>query len=211
MRYFGRTLDPKHRLYSHVSEAKNGCDTYKCRWIQGLSNIPIMQIVYKERCTIDEAVQIEKTILRKLMRRFNLTNSWDNCVGAYKRGIPVHQYSIDGLYIKSFQNSNHAAIELGLYDANILRSCKLSGNKYGLRCGNYFWLFNKFNVYPFPLKKPPSSNMKPVNQYDLCGNFMVAHDSARDAERKTGIGYKMISRVCLGEREHTNGYKFKFK
>lgn len=52
---------------------------------------------------------------------------------------------------------------------------------------------------------------KPVLQYDLDGNFVAEYESAREAEKITGIGYKMISRVCKGERERTHGYIFKFK
>ena len=41
-------------------------------------------------------------------------------------------------------------------------------------------------------------------------NYIATYESAREAERQTGIGYKMISRVCRGERPHTHGYIFKF-
>ena len=41
-------------------------------------------------------------------------------------------------------------------------------------------------------------------------NGLPVFDSAREAERQTGIGYKLISRVCRGERNSTCGYVFKF-
>lgn len=53
-------------------------------------------------------------------------------------------------------------------------------------------------------------NIKKVIQYDKDLNYIATYESAREAERKTGIGYKMISRVCKGERLHTHGYIFKF-
>lgn len=52
---------------------------------------------------------------------------------------------------------------------------------------------------------------KPVLQYTLDGDFIKEYASARDAEKETGIGYKLISRVCNGERTATCGYIFKFK
>lgn len=52
---------------------------------------------------------------------------------------------------------------------------------------------------------------KPLIQYDLNMNFIAEYNSARDAEKETGIGYKLISRVCRGERDCTCGYIFKFK
>lgn len=51
---------------------------------------------------------------------------------------------------------------------------------------------------------------KRVAQYDKEYNLVAVYDSARDAERKTGIGFRMISRVCSGNRECTHGYNFKF-
>lgn len=53
-------------------------------------------------------------------------------------------------------------------------------------------------------------NIKPVAQYDKDMNLIAIYESAREAERQTGIGYKMISRVCKGDRPHTHGYIFKF-
>lgn len=54
-------------------------------------------------------------------------------------------------------------------------------------------------------------NVKTILQYDLDNNFIAEYNSAREGERQTGIGYKMISRVCNGGRPHTHGYIFKFK
>lgn len=54
------------------------------------------------------------------------------------------------------------------------------------------------------------TNAKKVSQYDLDGNYIATYKSAREAEKQTGIGYKMISRVCNGRRPYTHGYIFKF-
>jgi len=51
---------------------------------------------------------------------------------------------------------------------------------------------------------------KPIEQYDLENNYISTFESAREAERVTGIGYKMISRVCKGERLYTHGFIWKF-
>lgn len=53
-------------------------------------------------------------------------------------------------------------------------------------------------------------NSKPIAQYDKDMNFIASYESARDAERQTGIGHKLISRVCNEERKSTYGYVFKF-
>lgn len=55
------------------------------------------------------------------------------------------------------------------------------------------------------------ANKKPIIQYDLDGNFIAKYNSAREAEKETGIGFRMISRVCKGERPCTHGFIFKFE
>lgn len=51
---------------------------------------------------------------------------------------------------------------------------------------------------------------KSVNQYDLNMNFIASYNSGREAEKATGIGYKLISKVCNGVRHYTHGFIFKF-
>jgi hypothetical protein len=57
----------------------------------------------------------------------------------------------------------------------------------------------------------PTKFTKPVIQYDLDMNFIAEYESAREAEKATGIGYKMISRVCNYKRPYTHGFIFRFK
>jgi group I intron endonuclease len=64
----------------------------------------------------------------------------------------------------------------------------------------------QYNIKPYERK----TNAKDIIQYDLDENFIATYKSAREAERITGIGFKMISRVCKGERPNTHGYIFKF-
>ena len=67
------------------------------------------------------------------------------------------------------------------------------------------------NNINFPeYEKATGRTSKTVNQYDVDGNFINTYKSAREAERITGIGYKMISRVCNGGRPHTHGFVWKF-
>ena len=208
IRYFGRTINPIKRLKNHVYESKN-CDTHKCNWIKSLPNDPILEVVYKELCTIEESKQIEKSILRKLMRRFNLTNSWDNCLGAHKTGKLVHQYDLQGNFIKTYQNSNHASTEVNISDSNILRACKKASNRGAVRAGDYYWLFDKFKIYPYKLTI--NKGEKAIVQLDLDNNIIKEYASAREASRILNIGYKLISQVCNGNKKQTHGYRFQFK
>lgn len=53
--------------------------------------------------------------------------------------------------------------------------------------------------------------LKRVYQYDLEGNLINIYDSARDAERKTGISYKQISQVCNGNKRMSHEYIWRFE
>lgn len=208
IRYFGRTVNTKKRLYDHVKTSKK-LNNHKSNWIKSLNQKPILEVVYKQFCTLEEAKSIEKSILRKLIRRFDLTNSWDNCLGANKTGRLVHQYTLSGNFLKTYQNSNHASIETGIPDANILRSCKKS-NKQGVnKAGGYYWLFEKQEKYPLEIKI--KNGEKPVIQMTLDNVFIKEYESARKASLELNINYKLISQVCNKNKKQTHGYKFKFK
>ena len=101
--------------------------------------------------------------------------------------------------------------EYGVNAVNISKCCKeqrhFSGkfdNK-GLQWA-YYDENCEYSLQNYKIK----NNSKPINQYDLENNLISTYESAREAERQTGIGYKMISRVCNGERKYTHGFIFKF-
>ncbi len=50
-----------------------------------------------------------------------------------------------------------------------------------------------------------------VYQMDMSGNIIADFGSMSDAQRKTGISKGGIRYVCLGERVHAGGYKWKYK
>lgn len=61
------------------------------------------------------------------------------------------------------------------------------------------------------IKQRKRPHTKPIIQYDLSGNFIAEYESAREAEKITGIGYRLISQVCNNEKRQTHGYIFRFK
>jgi len=52
---------------------------------------------------------------------------------------------------------------------------------------------------------------KPINQYDLQGNFIRSWKSAREIERKLGLVHTGISQVCNGKYKQMWGFVWKFK
>lgn len=51
---------------------------------------------------------------------------------------------------------------------------------------------------------------KPVEQYDKEGNFIAKYESAREAQKETGVGYKLISACCKGNKKSAHGFVWKF-
>jgi len=49
-----------------------------------------------------------------------------------------------------------------------------------------------------------------VNQYDLDGNFLKAHESADTVHRQFGIHAHSIRKACLGLHHTAGGYKWRY-
>jgi hypothetical protein len=215
IKYVGRTVEEKNRFRNHIYEAKKNNRNKKERWIISLLRknlLPELEVVYQEKCSIEEAAKIEKMLVKKLSKRFQLKNDNDNYAGVVLNGTPVFQYDLEGNKINSFANSNQAMISTGVKDVNITRCCK-NENGYGSKtAGGFFWSFIDYKKYPHEyVSNWRKLKGKPVLQYDLKGNFIAEYSTARIAEKETGTSYKKISAVCNGRQNKTNGFIWKFK
>lgn len=120
----------------------------------------------------------------------------------------VIRLDLNGKYSAEYRNCAKAAESVNGRTENIRNCCN---NKFGCKSNyGYMWVYkkdydiNKQYIYEKEILK------KSVDQYDLQNNYIATYESAREAEKQTGIGYKMISRVCNGGRPYTHGYIFKF-
>lgn len=60
------------------------------------------------------------------------------------------------------------------------------------------------DVLPNLDRHKPLTNGKPVTQYSQDGDFIAEYESAREAERATGISYKAIHQ-CVAHKSHSSG------
>ena len=60
-------------------------------------------------------------------------------------------------------------------------------------------------------RKERTRKTKPVVQYSENGDCIATYESARIAEQKTGIGYKLISSVCNGQKRTAYGFVWRFE
>ena len=124
---------------------------------------------------------------------------------------PILQIDLNGNIINEWRGTSDIHRNL-LYNTRNIRAC--CNNVYGRKTAlGFIWIYkHNYNAELFNLKDytVKNKNSKQVNQYDLEDNFIISFESAREAERVTGIGYKMISRCCNGGRPYTHGFIWKF-
>ena len=77
---------------------------------------------------------------------------------------------------------------------------------------NLEWITPKDNCnYGTRNKRQGLGHSKPIEQYDLEGNFIKEWDSAAQVERDLGFNHQNISKCCLGQQKTAYNYKWKFK
>lgn len=77
---------------------------------------------------------------------------------------------------------------------------------------NLEWITPKDNCnYGTRNERQGLGHSKPIEQYDLEGNFIKEWDSAAQVERDLGFNHSNISKCCLGRYNIAYNYKWKFK
>lgn len=129
------------------------------------------------------------------------------------KGIPVLQYSLDGIFIKEWNSAKEATIKLGIPKGSIGRNCKgeykaTYGFIFKYKTNNYPLLINPYNKSTSCFNK---GRNKRVEQYSLEGKFLKEWNSASEASIENGISITYIRSACNGFYEKAGGYKWKYK
>ena len=69
---------------------------------------------------------------------------------------------------------------------------------------------NGYNMVPGGTNGAGLAKGKPVEYYDIYGNYIETFNSAHQAARKTGIDCTSICECCRQEKRHTKGYQWKY-
>lgn len=235
VKYVGITRQKlRARLYNHVTESRRklNVNCMKESWIRGLlsqDKRPLIKCLY-EGVGVDDMYEKEAEIIERL--RSEGADIFNICAGGardFGRESPlppeernydrhaVHQYDLEGNYIKSFTSKKEAAeyvqcspslITLCTKDENITREGK----------GFYWRLYKKGAIKPNPpawgntgkkrspetikkmseankgkkwskeaIEKRSKTNSKPVNQYTADGEFIKKWDSVKSIREELGI------------------------
>ncbi len=121
-------------------------------------------------------------------------------------GKEVIQYSMEGKKLHVFSTISEAAKAFGMHASNI----SFALNKEDRTAGNYVWR-TKGNIYRGALARAPRANQaKSVTQYDMKGRKIRTYESARQAQKITGISSGTISFVARDKLKSTGGYIWKY-
>lgn len=182
----------------------------------------ILEVCDEDRLAKREIYYIDKFKSRDRVFGYNKTSGGDgikdldvecaNKISISETLYPVIRLNLSGEFICEYRNCRVAADSVDGQTENIRACCdKKRGRKTAY---NSIWMYkfdyeqNGCDLTNYKLFK---NLCKPIIQYDLQMNYVAEYESAHDADRATGIGYKMISRVCNYQRPHTHGYIFRFK
>lgn len=122
-----------------------------------------------------------------------------------KKQKKVHQYSLDGEYIKEYISVREAGRQTNINHGNISKVCNNIWN----HAGGYIFSYNKKDkIYTI---KNPNASKKVVLEIDDKNNTLKEYTSISEAAKKTGIDPGNISRVCNGKLKSAKKRIFKFK
>lgn len=220
VRYVGKTIYPKKRLNGHISECKYKNVKHKRgNWIRSLLKkdlLPIFEVV--KVCRLDEFEKYESHFIKEYKSKY-LTNSDETGQGNSGRirevldrqsknsGREVHQYSLKGEYIKTFQSVRKAAEHIRGNHGNITRCC----NKKIKHAYGYIFSYEKLTPIEITEVTNPNAIKKRVIELDTEGNVINEWNSLMDCSRETGLDNGNLSRVCNNKMKSFKGRTFRFK
>ena len=226
-KYIGLSVDIDNRFRKHkrlLRKNKHHNEHLQSSWnIHGESNFEfkIVELCNEDMLCNRETYYISKFQTQNNTFGYNKTSGGDGvrdinqeCIDRLSQSMTLYtivRLSLDGQFICEYRNCRIAADDVGGSSENI-RMCCNKKDEHKTAYG-HIWMYkhdydeNGCNINDYVHTK----YAKPIVQYNLKMNFVAEYQSAREAENSTGIGFKMISRVCNHKRKQTHGYIFRFK
>ena len=224
--YVGRGLDD--RINAHTKPSELSKPFRKSRIINKIRRVlgeEVIRFKLYEDLSYQESAFLEKDIIAFFGREKNggiLVNlskdEWDRPAKertsktSNSRALPtskrVNQYSLDGVFIKTWEYLTEIR--------NSLRG-KSRGIEYRIReccrgerdnCDGFIWKYEGTSPYSPP--RIPQPHSKPVFQY-FNGNFVKSYESGVEAALQTGLNHKAISLCCLGKTKTSGGFRWFFE
>lgn len=123
-----------------------------------------------------------------------------------KKSNPVHQYDMDGVFIKSHDSPHAAAQSAGACPETIRQAAKQNGKS--LR--GFFWRYGEPQLQITVTPDMKRLRGKYVQQLTQEGTPVSSYPSLSAAARALEFNYKMISRACREPDTLYNGFRWQF-
>ena len=206
--YIGKAVDIKRRWSEHKSHSFSPDHlSYNFAIHRAIRKYGIENFSFEvvEECNEDWLNEREIYWVAKLNTQedgYNMTPGGDSTANNWDRRI--EQYSLDGIYIKTFPAIRAAAREVGVDHATIGRCC----NKKAKHAGGFIWVYE--GEKPVIPEKPLL--IREVGQYSLDkGELIAIHKNAIEATRAIGKNNPSnIRNVSRGEQKSAYGYFWKY-
>jgi hypothetical protein len=115
----------------------------------------------------------------------------------------VHQYSLDGKHIKSYNSCQDAAMETGFKYRYIMNFLSGNLNKRSKTYKGFFWSYEKKDELQ---KFERKLCFKEIHQYSMNGNYIKTYNSLKEAGEKLNIRPAGISSCVNGQIKSYKGF-----
>ena len=163
----------------------------------------------------EDAYKLEAQLVNeKFLRRDDVYNlalggriNYDNLYNPMKK---VYMYDLEGNFVREFEGINIAARTINpkaINGSHITRAIKTGGIYYG-----YQWSYEKVPCMKRKKVRKQAEFVKPYSggKVARCNDnwdILEIYETATDCYK---AGYTNVKKVLLGQRDHCNGFRFKY-
>lgn len=123
-----------------------------------------------------------------------------------KTSKKVYRYTLEGVYIDSYNSVHEAATKFNIGFSNIAYSARSNGIN---MCCGFLWSYIKNEKIPKYSIIQSEKLRTPIQQFDLQGNFIKEWESIASAAKTLKISGGNINMCLSGKKDKTNGFKWK--
>lgn len=159
----------------------------------------------------------------------NIQNKSIDVYMSHNNGIQINQYTLDGIFVKTYNSINEAKKLSGI--SNVMNAC----SKVIYSAGNYRWYYvddinqpdkskiigkprnyGKDKEYtPKAIKTKKLLNNKDkmvyIDCYDRYGKFITTYIGYKSVSNSTKINREQIYKCCVGKSAYARDYVFRYK